>query len=82
MKLTHLIAAGLMVTGLTVSTAASAQNYRGDRYDQRDHRRDDRRDDRRYDRGHDRGRYYGRDRHRNRCHTEWRHHRQIRVCNR
>ncbi|MFT6570306.1 MAG: hypothetical protein ACJAWY_002021, partial [Sphingomonas echinoides] len=37
MKLTHLIAAGLMVAGLGVSTAASAQDYRGDgpRYDHR-----------------------------------------------
>lgn len=78
MKLTHLIAAGLMVTGLTVSTAASAQDYRGNRYDHRG----DRHDDRRYERGHDRGRHYGRDRHRNRCHIEWRHHRQVRVCNR
>lgn len=76
MKLTHLIAAGLMVAGLGVSTAASAQDYRGDgpRYDHRYDDRGDRRDWR------DRGHYYGGDRHRPRCHTEWRHHRRVTVC--
>ena len=80
MKITHLIAAGLMVAGLGVTTtAASAQDYRdyrgydqrydrGDdrRYDQRDDRDYNRRDDRGYD--HDRGRHYGWDRGR---HNGW-----------
>ena len=84
MKITHLIAAGLMVAGLGVtSTAASAQDYRGDRgYDHRDDRRYDHRDDRRYDRRdyRDHGRHYGWNNHQRRCHTEWRHHRRVTVC--
>lgn len=80
MKIMHLIAAATMVVGLGVSNAASAQDYRGDRY-QRDDRRDDRRYDRRDDRrhyGNDRGRRYGH--HGRRCHTEYRHHRRVTVC--
>ena len=92
MKITHLIAAGLMVAGLGVSsTAASAQDYRGDRgYDQRYDRHDDRRDDRGYDRRDDRGydrrdyrehgRHYGWNGHQRRCTTQWRHHRRVTVC--
>ena len=96
MKITHLIAAGLMVAGLGVgTTAASAQEYRGDRgYDHRDDRgydhRGDRRDDRRYDRsdyrdqgrhyGWDRGRHHGWNRHGRDCRTTWRYHRRVTVC--
>ena len=66
MKVTHLIAAGLMIAGLGVtSTAASAQGYD----DHRDHRGW-------HDR--DRGRH-GWNNHR-RCHTEWHHHRRVTVC--
>lgn len=78
MKITHLIAAGLMVAGLGVSTAASAQDYRGDRYEHRGDRRDYRNDHRGYgDRGRGRGWNNAR-----RCHTEYRHHRRVTVCNR
>lgn len=94
MKFTHLIAAGLMVAGLGVtSTAASAQDYRGGGYDQRYDRRDDRRDDRRFDRRDDRrdyrdhGRHYGWDRgrrygwnNRRNCRVQWRNHRRVTVC--
>ncbi len=80
MKLTHLIAAGLMVAGLGVSsTAATAQDYRGDRgYDHRGDRGYDHRGDRGW---HDRGRGhgYGWNNHR-RCYTEWRHHRRVQIC--
>lgn len=76
MKITHLIAAGLMVAGLGVSTAASAQDYRGDRYEHRGDRRDYRDDHRGRD-----NRGYGYNRHR-RCHTEYRNHRRVTVCNR
>ncbi|CAM3196294.1 hypothetical protein SPAN111604_09870 [Sphingomonas antarctica] len=95
MKITHILAtAGLALASLGVTTAASAKDHHNDRgyqdvrYDR--HARDDHRDwhgrDRdgrygRYDR-HDNGRHYGwrNGRGHNRCHTEWRHHRQIRVC--
>ena len=82
MKIIHLIAAGLMVAGIGVSTEASAQGYRGDRYDHRGDRRDDRRDYRDHHRGYDRHRGYGwnNNRYRVRCHIEWRHHRRVRVC--
>lgn len=96
MKFTHLIAAGLMVAGLGVTaTAASAQDYRGDRgYDQRYDRRDDGRDDRRFDRrddrrdyrdhgrhyGWDRGRHYGWNNRGRNCRVEWQHHRRVTVC--
>lgn len=58
MKITHLIAAALMVAGIGAAPEASAQRYDGggyaqdiryDRHD-RDDRRWDRRDDRRWDR--------------------------------
>ena len=84
MKFTHLIAAGLMVAGLGVTaTAASAQDYRGDRghgprYDRRDDRRDDRNHGRLY-RG-DRGRHYGWNNRGRNCRVEWRHHRRVTVC--
>ena len=73
--LNALAAAGLLLSTATVATSAQAQDYRGDRsqYD-RDHRGGDRHDDRRYDRRHN-----GWNNHR-RCHTEWRHHRQVRIC--
>lgn len=77
MKIKHLIAAGLMVAGLGVTTAASAQDYRGDRYEHRGDRRDYRDDHR----GYDRGRGYGWNRHhRTHCYTTWRHHHRVRVC--
>lgn len=83
MKLTHLIAAGLMIAGLGVSsTAATAQDYRGDRgYDHRGDRGYDHRGDRgdRNWRNHGRGRGPGWNNHR-RCYTEWRHHRRVTVC--
>ncbi len=80
MKFTHLIAAGLMIAGLGVtSTAASAQDYRGDRgHGQRYDRRDDRNHGRHY-RG-DRGRHYGWNNHGRNCRVEWRHHRRVTVC--
>lgn len=73
MKLTHFIAAGLLMVGIGASSEASAQrwdgysqNYRGDRdgrgWDRRDDRRWDRRDNRRWDRRHrgwDRGHHRG-----------------------
>lgn len=74
MKITHFIAAGLMIAGLGVSTAASAQDYRGDRYDRRDDRRDYRGDHRGYG-----NRGYGYN-NRRRCHTEYRHRRPVTVC--
>lgn len=96
MKFTHLIAAGLMVVGLGgTSTAASAQDYRGDRgynqrYDRGDDRRFNRRDDRRYDRrayrnngrhyGWDRGRRHGWNTNRRNCRVQWQHHRRVTVC--
>ncbi|MEG3175688.1 hypothetical protein U1872_05565 [Sphingomonas sp. RB3P16] len=79
MKLTHLIAAGLMIAGIGVSsTAASAQGRHDDRrYEQRDHRGDRGwHGDRRYN---DRGRHRGWNNHR-RCRTEWRHHRRMTIC--
>ena len=80
MKITHLIAAGLMIAGLGVtSTAASAQEYRGDRgYDHRGDRRYDRGDYRRDYRNH--GRHYGWNNHQRHCRTDWRHHRRVTVC--
>lgn len=80
MKITHLIAAATMIVGLGISTAASAQDYRGNRsgrYDRLDDRRYDHRDDRRHY-GQDRGRRYGHQS--RRCHTEFRHHRRVTVC--
>ncbi|MDQ2879096.1 MAG: hypothetical protein M3R41_08490 [Pseudomonadota bacterium] len=88
MKILNAIAAaGLLLSTASIATAADAQNYGGDhhQYD-RDHRgdrdRDYRRDDRR-DNGHRYGwrhsRHYGWNDHR-RCWTQWRHHRQVRVC--
>ena len=73
MKITHLIAAGLMIAGLGVtSTAASAQGRHDDRrYEQRDHRGDH------GWRGHNRDRRWNNHR---RCRTEWRHHRRMTVC--
>jgi len=82
MKITHLIAAGLMIAGLGVSTtAASAQGHRDDRrYEQRGDRGFGHRGDRgdRNWRG-DRGRGHGWNNHR-RCRTEWRHHRRVQIC--
>lgn len=87
MKLTHFIAAGLLLAGVGVSTEASAQrydgyskDYRGDRgWDRRDDRRWDRRDGRRWDRGYrgynrsyNRGWHRGWDRGRR---YDWRNHR-------
>ena len=73
-------ALGLMVAGLGVSTAASAQNHdnRGYSSHHRDDRRHDWRDGRRGYTAHYRG-------HRNgwghrACRTEWRHHRRVTVC--
>lgn len=84
MKLTHLIAAGLLLSGLGVSSAASAQDHRDDRYEQRGDRGRDRHDHRGDDRRHygwERGDRHGwngpRGRH---CRTEWRHHRRVTVC--
>ena len=69
-------AAGLLLSTVTIAASAQAQDYRdGQRYD---HARDDR-GDHRYDRRDDR-RHYGWDRHNRRCWTEWRHHRQVRIC--
>ncbi|MEO5866547.1 MAG: hypothetical protein ABIS14_14680 [Sphingomonas sp.] len=88
MKILNAIAAaGLLLSSATVATAAQAQNYDRDhsQYD-RDHRGD--RDDNRgnWDRhdndrhaGWDHGRHNGWNNHR-RCWTEWRHHRQVRIC--
>ncbi|GHH20777.1 hypothetical protein GCM10008023_29070 [Sphingomonas glacialis] len=82
MKITHLIAAGLMIAGIGVSTtAASAQGHRDDRrYEQRGDRGFGHHGDRgdRNWRG-DRGRHNGWNTHR-RCRTEWRHHRRMTVC--
>lgn len=81
MKIAHLIAAATMFAGLGVSTAASAQDYRHDRYDRyegRSDRRYDHRDDRRRY-GNDRRRSYSGYRNR-RCHAEYRHHRRVTVC--
>ncbi|CAN5363979.1 hypothetical protein BH09PSE3_BH09PSE3_14370 [soil metagenome] len=85
--------AALMLASLGISTAASAQVYGNDRhYDSRvdrergdnhrrydgdrrhnDYRNYDRRGDRRWQRNHG----WRNDR---RCWTEWRHHRQVRIC--
>jgi hypothetical protein len=85
MKIARLLAvAGLVVSTLAVPAAAEAQGYYGDRYgydrDYRGHRGDDRRDFHRGWRGN--GRHYGWDRGRGhqRCWTEYRRHRQVRVC--
>ena len=83
MKTTNiLVAAGLIVASLGMSTAADAQQYRGDRYDHHDRAGGDRHGrDYRYGR-HDNGRHYGwgNNRRHHRCWTEYRHHRQVRVC--
>lgn len=80
MKLAKIIAAaGLTVAAVTMSTGASAQDYRHGGYDRGD--RGDRHD--RWDRGHhrgwDNGRHHGWNNHRV-CRTEWRHHHRVRVC--
>lgn len=94
MKITHMLAAALMVAGIGVSTEASAQRYDGGynqevRYDRHDRdRRDDRRWDRRDDRRdrnwgrHDRGRHNGwrGDRGRNHCRIVYRHGNRYTVC--
>lgn len=87
-KLGIFATAALMLASVGVSTSASAQRYGNDRqYERRDdrgrgydHRRYDgdrrfynHRGDRRWQRNHG----WRNDR---RCWTEWRHHRQIRVC--
>jgi Ni/Co efflux regulator RcnB len=87
MKIAHILAAASLIAGIGVSTTATAQDYRGDRHDQRfddrrgPHRdfRGDRRDDRRYggDRYHGRNAGYNRGR---RCRTEFRHHRRVQIC--
>ncbi|WP_159873061.1 hypothetical protein [Novosphingobium sp. 9U] len=92
MKIKLMIAAGLLAVMGTTATA-QAQDHRRDRdrYEHRDEYRgdrggrrydnDNRRDHRDWNRG---GRRYEQSRwdrrHRTRCHTEWRHHRRIRVC--
>jgi hypothetical protein len=82
-----LATAALMLASLGVSSAASAQGYgnghnRG--YEGRDHRGyDDRRHDggrRYYDHRNDRRWHRQGWRNERRCWTEWRHHRQVRVC--
>lgn len=87
MKFAHILAAASLIAGIGVSTAASAQDYRGDRHDRRyDDRRGDHRDwrgdrrgsDRRYDRYH--GRRAGWNNHGRNCRTEWRNHRRIEIC--
>ena len=89
MKFTKLIAAGLAIATLSLGAAAPAeaqrydrgysQDHRGpDRRDFRHDRRDDRRDDRRFNGRGDRGRHYGN--YRQRCRTEWRHHRRVQIC--
>jgi len=71
MKLSTIIAAaGLALAAAGAGTAADAQRY--DHHDRGSHYR-----------GHDRGRhghYAGRGFRGPRCHTEWRHHRRVRVC--
>ena len=96
MKITHLLAAALMVVGVGATTEASAQRYdrgysqdvRYDRHD-RDDRRWDRRDDRRYDRGNrgwahrDNGRHNGWRNGRggrNSCRIVYRHGNRYTVC--
>lgn len=79
MKIVRMFAAaGLVIASMGATTVAEAQHHRGN----------DRGHEQRYDRGHDRdhrgyrgnrGRAYGHNR-RNRCHTEYRRHRQVRVC--
>lgn len=79
-------AAALMLASLGAGTAASARDHG---YDNRGHY-SQRHDDRGYrgHRGYDNRRYYGHrqdrrwsnGRHDRRCWTEWRHHRQVRVC--
>lgn len=86
MKLTHLIAAGLMIAGLGVSsTAASAQGPRDDRRFEQRGDRGDRRIDHRGDRGDrnwrgHRGNRGPRWNNHRRCRTEWRHHRRVQIC--
>jgi hypothetical protein len=78
MKLFRMFAtAGLVVASLGVSTAASARDHHGDR-DWGRHERHDRGWHGRDWRHHDNGHHYGWGH--NRCHTEWRHHRAVRVC--
>jgi hypothetical protein len=69
-----LVAVGLVVAGLGISTAADAQQYGGGNYGHQDR-------DHRYGR-HDNGRHngWGNGRGHRRCWTEYRHHRQVRVC--
>ena len=84
MKITQMLAvAGLVVASLGASTAADAKDHgRGHEY--QNHRGGDDRGrgyDRRDDR-HDNGNHYGwrNGRGHQRCYTQWRHHRQVRVC--
>jgi hypothetical protein len=82
MKITHLIAAALMVFGIGATTEASAQRYDGAysqeiRYDRNDRdrrndRRWDRRDDRRWDRRDDRRGNRGWSQRNNGRHYGWR----------
>ena len=90
MKLTQIIAAGLLMAGVGVSTEASAQpgrgyeqNHRGDRDGRWDNRGDrdgrwDRRDDRRDWRRNRRDHRWGR--HDNGNHYGWRNNRNCRDC--
>lgn len=78
MKLAKIIAAaGLTVAAVTMSTSASAQDWRHDRGD---HRGWDRGHHRGWDRGYGWNRHHGWDRHHRVCRTEWRHHHRITVC--
>ena len=79
MKLTTLLAAGLMAATVGAPGVASAQVYGGHGHYDRDYReyRGDRHD--RYDRR-DYGYRHGGYRHGPRCWTEWRHHHRVRIC--
>lgn len=75
MKLAKIIAAaGLTVAAVTMSTSASAQDWRHNRGNDRHHGWD-----RGNHRGWDNGRHHGWNNHRV-CRTEWRHHHRVRVC--
>lgn len=84
MKIARMLAAaGLVVASLGVAGVAHAKDH-GRGQEHRDNRgRDAHRGG--YDRGdrrHDNGNHYGwrNGRGHHRCHTEWRHHHQVRIC--
>lgn len=88
MKIAHMIAAGLLVAGIGVSTEASAAP-RNDRVVFVEHNRgygyDRGYNGRGYRDGYDRrfyaGRHHGyRGRYARRCVTKWRHHRRVTIC--